>query len=94
MLTALQNLQYRANVLHHTAELHAQIEALRERADKFMWQVRDTCRRAEIAEARAERLAEALREITELRERHHDNLHDAIAIAGDALLRDSKAASA
>ena len=36
---------------------------------------------------------EALRAITELRERHHDNLHDAIYIAEEAL-RDSEAASA
>ena len=36
-------------------------------------------------EAKVDRLAEALRKITELRERHHDNLNDAIYIAGEAL---------
>lgn len=39
-------------------------------------------------EAKVDRLADELRKITELRERHHDNLHDAITIAGEALLRD------
>lgn len=56
----------RANVEHHTAAKDAEIEALREQADKFKLQVRDTCVRAEKAEARAERLAEALRPLAEL----------------------------
>ena len=44
-------------------------------------------------EAKVDRLADELRKITELRERHHDNLNDAIYIAEEAL-RDSEAASA
>ncbi len=36
-------------------------------------------------EAKVDRLADELRKITELRERHHDNLHDAVTIAADAL---------
>ena len=36
-------------------------------------------------EAKVDRLADELRKITELRERHHDNLNDAIYIAGEAL---------
>ena len=43
-------------------------------------------------EAKVDRLADELRKITELRERHHDNLHDAVTIAEEAL-RDSEAAS-
>jgi hypothetical protein len=37
------------------------IERLKELADKFMWQVRDTCARAEAAEARIAKLEAALR---------------------------------
>lgn len=44
-------------------------------------------------EAKVDRLADELRKITELRERHHDNLHDAVTIAEEAL-RDSESASA
>jgi hypothetical protein len=37
------------------------IERLKELADKFMWQVRDTCARAEAAEARIAKLEAALK---------------------------------
>ena len=36
-------------------------------------------------EAKVDRLADELRKITELRERHHYNLHDAVTIAEEAL---------
>jgi hypothetical protein len=36
----------------------------RERADKFMWQVRDTCQRAEAAEARVRELGEAIHNLS------------------------------
>ena len=86
---ALDNAARDIKTLRGVRDAHAaEIEALREQADKFKLQVRDTCVRAEKAEARAERLADELRKITELRERHHDNLHDAITIAGESLLRD------
>jgi chromosome segregation ATPase len=39
------------------------IERLKELADKFMWQVRDTCARAEAAEARIAKLEAALRSV-------------------------------
>lgn len=43
-----------------TLILKAELEKLRDQRDKYMWQVRDTCRRAEAAEAREKRLREAL----------------------------------
>jgi hypothetical protein len=39
---------------------------LKERCNKFIWQVRDTCSRAEAAEAQVARLTEALKEAREL----------------------------
>jgi hypothetical protein len=41
-------------------ESQAEIDQLKELADKFMWQVRDTCARAEAAEARIAELEEVL----------------------------------
>lgn len=58
--------------------LAAEIEALRA-------EVRTLVRQNGEWQARVERLADELRTITELRERHHDNLHDAVTIAEDAL---------
>ena len=43
-------------------ELRRLLEKEKERADKFMWQVRDTCTRAEAAETRSAALARALEE--------------------------------
>ena len=43
-----------------TLILKAELEKLRDQRDKYMWQVRDTCARAEAAEADAKRLREAL----------------------------------
>lgn len=55
----------RANVEHHTAAKDAEIKALRERADKFKWQVRDTCVRAEKAEAQLAELRATLQGIAD-----------------------------
>lgn len=45
-----------AALLQQLAELDAEIERLKEQKDKFMWQVRDTCTRADAAEARVREL--------------------------------------
>ena len=54
------------------AELRAEVIKERERADKFMWQVRDTCARAEAAERR---VGELTTMIEEMREYVSDALH-------------------
>lgn len=53
----------RANVLHHTAAQAAEIEALREQLDWMVQQNDDLLNEGRELTARAERLAEALREI-------------------------------
>lgn len=50
------------------ASLLEQVERERERADKFMWQVRDTCARAEAAQSRVSVLEGALRPFKEIAE--------------------------
>lgn len=48
-----------------------ELEALRQQADKFKWQVRDTCARAETAEREFERLREALTEARAALHQHY-----------------------
>lgn len=43
-------------LLQQLAERDAEVERLKEQKEKFMWQVRDTCTRAEAAEARVREL--------------------------------------
>ena len=71
----------------------ADIERLRAERDVICAQALKYANESGRLEAKVDRLADELRKITELRERHHDNLHDAVTIAGEAL-RDSAAGSA
>ena len=70
----------------------AEIEALRAERWVIVAEAVKYADKSGRLEAKVDRLAEALRVIAELRERHHDNLHDAVTIAEEAL-RDSEAAS-
>lgn len=54
------------NVAHHTEKLHAKIEALRAEVDESDAVLRVWRRRTAEAEARADKLAEALRELKDL----------------------------
>ena len=75
----------RANVEHHTAAKDAEIKALRAEREVICAEAVKYADKSGRLEAKVDRLADELRKITELRERHPDNLHDAIYIAGEAL---------
>lgn len=75
----------RANVAHATAPLQAEIEALRAEREVICAEAVKYADKSGRLEAKVDRLADELRKITELRERHHDNLHDAVTIAEEAL---------
>ena len=74
-----------ANVAHATAPLQAEIEALRAEREVICAEAVKYADKSGRLEAKVDRLADELRKITELRERHHDNLHDAVTIAEEAL---------
>ena len=73
--------------------LIAEIKALRAEREVIVAEALKYADKSGRLEAKVDRLADELRKITELRERHHDNLNDAVTIAEEAL-RDSEAASA
>ena len=54
------------------AALSAALEAERERSHKFMWQVRDTCKRAESAEANLKDAGDVVMRLVLLYEGEHD----------------------
>lgn len=73
-----------------TLILKAELEKLRDQRDKYVWQVRDTCRRAEAAEAREKRLREALELVLPLAKSHvakhdYESSRTYLAIAESAL---------
>ena len=72
---------------------HEAVEALRAEREVICAEAVKYADKSGRLEAKVGRLVDELRKITELRERHHDNLNDAIYIAEEAL-RDSEAASA
>ena len=56
----------KSEILSRLAEARKEIERLKEQNDKFMWQVRDTCQRAEKAEAENAALRERLQGIEDM----------------------------
>ena len=90
---ALDNAARDIKMLRGVRDAHAaEIEALRAEREVICAEAVKYADKSGRLEAKVDRLADGLREITELRERHHDNLHDAVTIAEEAL-RDSEAAS-
>ena len=65
--------------------LIAEIEALRAEREVICAEAVKYADKSGRLEAKVDRLVDELRKITELRERHHDNLHDAVTIAEEAL---------
>ena len=90
---ALDNAARDIKTLRGVRDAHAaEIERLRAEREVIVAEALKYADKSGRLEAKVDRLADELRKITELRERHHDNLHDAVTIAEEAL-RDSEAAS-
>ena len=90
---ALGNAARDIKTLREVRDAHAaEIERLRAEREVICAEAVKYADKSGRLEAKVDRLADELRKITELRERHHDNLYDAVTIAEEAL-RDSEAAS-
>ena len=87
---ALDNAVRDIKTLREVRDAHAaEIEALREERDLICAEALKYADKSGRLEAKVDQLVDELRKIAELRERHHDNLHDAVTIAEEAL-RDSE----